>query len=86
MKEDDLIVDKEILSVVTDKNPIYDFSWRVKFFELNADNTWLDKGTGQARIQQHVLFFFNVRMTPIIYMWSQKTTEMKCSNHKSLRV
>jgi len=55
MKKSDTIIDNEILPTSVEKELFCgDNSWRVKVFELNADNTWIDCGTGSARIIQQV--------------------------------
>lgn len=56
MKKDDLILDKEVLPNPVDKDMFCDEYWRVKVFELNAENTWMDCGTGLASIIQNVEF------------------------------
>ncbi len=55
MKKSDTIVDNEILPSAIEKEIFYnENSWRVKVFELSADSSWADSGTGQARILQQV--------------------------------
>jgi len=55
MKNNDAIMDKEILPGPIDKELYYyDQFWRVKVFELNPDSTWSDCGTGNATIIHQV--------------------------------
>jgi hypothetical protein len=68
MRDNDIIVDKEVLPALHESNSLENGSWRVKIFELDAENNWINQGTGIASIPQDVLFPPYLRVIITIYM------------------
>ena len=61
MKDNYPFIDGEILPAPVDKDLYCDECWRVKIFELNPENTWMDRGTGLTKIIQQVVFIKNLQ-------------------------
>ena len=67
MKRNNPIQDGETLPNCLDKELLYsENNWYIKLFELNSENSWVDKGTGTATIIRKVGFVKEYRTTFII--------------------
>ena len=54
MRDKDVIMDKEVIPKLLDTGSLGEGCWRVKIFELNAENNWSNLGTGIASILRDV--------------------------------